>query len=186
MNWKAFECPPENLRRKPSNSKWRHIEVCRSDGEEIRLNLSQSAGELEPVAGARTRDEHLGICGMKVDYEIVIRSVGEEAHSVLAHRRHGKVWKNRLQCHSHRAHFTFVRYASHVSWCSRRLAAVHDGNLDPARESREAVTDAAQDVLVRINGKVRPVVRHGAFIGLEPEGDLSLDGEGQLQVAEQL
>ena len=74
------------LSRGPSiDAECRQIESGATRRQKICLRLSERAGELEAVSRARARHEHLRVVGVKIDDEIVIRRVGEDANAALAY-----------------------------------------------------------------------------------------------------
>src|SRR5712691_7194142 len=71
----------------PFYSKWRQVESRFSRRDKLRLQLADRARELESMPRARARDQDLRVEWMEVDDEVVIRRVGEQAHTALTYRR---------------------------------------------------------------------------------------------------
>ena len=64
-------------RHPPAKSKRRQVELRFAFHQQVGLNLSDRARELESVTGARAGNEHLRKEGMEVDDEVVVRRVRE-------------------------------------------------------------------------------------------------------------
>src|SRR4030095_16074864 len=106
----------------------REVEPRRLVLHEISQDLTDHRGELEAVARARTRDQHVFPLRMMVDQEMPVRHVGVQAHrraSVAAiGRRHEAAERG--------ADVVDLRLCDVTAYrlCSRRLTAVMERHLD--------------------------------------------------------
>src|SRR5689334_7446221 len=96
-----------------SNAEWCQIESLVAAAHKIGLNLTDHAGELEPMSRTWARHKNAWIVRMPVDDEVVIRRIGKEADIALLHIPAGKLRQYRLERFPQRFYFTIAYRAIH-------------------------------------------------------------------------
>src|SRR6266571_7380177 len=108
-------------------------------------DLADHAGELEPVPGAGRGERHLGMVGVQVDDEVLVRGVGEQAR----HQRHRRAVPGREVAGGELAEQLLVleaRLAVEQVGVAGLLEMVVLAELEPGHpEHREAVEAALVD-----------------------------------------
>ena len=130
----ASPTPKDDLGGPPVDPEWGQIEPGLTLRQEVRLRLTECAGELEPMSGTRARHEHLRVVRVKVDDEIVVRGVGEDANVAFADARSCQVREHRSKRGPQRPCFSPSFTVRRTSSASGVVSVVHDGSPSPRGE----------------------------------------------------
>ena len=123
--------------------------------------------------------------GVKIDDEMLVGRVGEQADAALAHRGLGKSGEHARQSPPQRFDLVVAHVAPHQVRVGYDLAAVHHGRLGPTRQPRKTVAEDAAVELVDIDGARGRIVACVARGRIEPEEQLSLHRERERESGEQ-